>query len=112
MKLERRIEIEKIIREALVDLLLADGYELAVDNGEYVSGFTKNPEITKKMLGDTDEESLLTRKDGHKSSVFLVYGNSGWDVICDYGISLEPVIEKLETMQDQFEKEYNQEDAT
>ena len=109
MKLERRIEIEKIIREALVDLLLGEGYELAVNNGEFVTEYSKNPDHIKPNLGDVDEESILTSKCGKLSHVFLVYGNSGWDVICDYGMSLEPVIEKLGPMQDQFEAEYQKE---
>ena len=27
--------------------------------------------------------------------VFLVYGNDGWDVIADYNVSLEPLLEPI-----------------
>lgn len=105
MKLERRLEIEKIIREKLVDELLADGYELAIHDGEECTECGTDGDKAKKTLGACDEEWIFTRKGGKKATVFLVYGNSGYDVICDYSIVLQKVIDKLDPMIDEFERE-------
>lgn len=36
------------------------------------------------LLHDLDEAWLTFSKDEVYADVFLVFGNSGWDVVCDY----------------------------
>jgi hypothetical protein len=115
MKLEQRIRLEKRIGRRLVRDLLAAGYVITVNNGgdkneiPYSSDFST---ITNAMFA-TDEEHLLVAKWGQDDSgkpyldqtsfVFLVYGNDGWDVIADYGTSLEPVLSPINHWIDELE---------
>jgi hypothetical protein len=97
MNIEKRIELEKRIARKVVRALLAAGYELSIDNGgetreiPYTTDFKT---VTGAMFA-TDDEHLLARGPS-KSFVYFVYGNDGWDVINDYGLSLEPIMEPIE----------------
>lgn len=110
MKVERRLKIEKQIREKLVDELLADGYRLSIDNGEDITPYMTDAAYIKEILGAVDEEHIFAKR-GPKENymVFLVYGNSGYDVICDYSCALEYIVEKLNPLIETFEKEYHAE---
>lgn len=79
--------------------LLAAGYEVAVHNGgkTYEVDFTTNYTAIAAGLFHCDEEHLCTRKIDQypvptQSFIYLVYGNSGWDVVCDWGLSLDHVM--------------------
>lgn len=88
-----RIELEII--HALIKALRKDGYEVRVNDGEEPASVGSEQELVTKIFG-TDGARIETRKTGCKNSfVYLVLGNSGHDVICDYGVSLEPVLEPL-----------------
>jgi hypothetical protein len=87
----RRIAGEKTVARRVVRDLLAAGYSLSVDDGEETSvkKSTKFKEIVDAMM-TTDEDHLYAHKQGCKTSfVRFVYGNDSWEVICDYGVSLE-----------------------
>lgn len=87
--IERRIA-RRVIRDAV-----AGGYTLDVFDGEetVLRNSTKEREILKAMFS-VDEERLIFRKDGARVGwVFFVYGNSGWDVICDY--TDKPEVEEI-----------------
>lgn len=96
--LEVRIRqaVERIIISRLVDELLASGYKIQVHNGEDVEcDYTVDKVAIMKALFTTDEDVLnVVHKDGPgtESFVHLVYGNSGCDVMSDYGVSLEAVV--------------------
>lgn len=88
---------EEIIGLA-IDGLIAAGYHMSVDYGD---GPNQPPSQDKEalltQLWACDEERLLCYGIGNKnklpnSSVFLVYGEDGWDVICDHGVSLEAAL--------------------
>jgi hypothetical protein len=102
MKLETRINVERRIVRRVVRALLAADYEITVDNGDddYEIPWSRDFKVVNAALFATDEEHLLVRKtvgaDLKNSFVFLVYGNDGWDVICDYGLSLDPIIEPIQ----------------
>lgn len=104
MNLEHRIQLERRIVRRIVRGLLAAGYEITVNNGgddneiPYSRSFAQ---ITAALFA-TDDEHLIVRKDGHGSFVYLVYGNSGWDVINDYGLSLEPVLASINEWTDKL----------
>jgi hypothetical protein len=101
MNIENRIKLEKRIVRKLVRALLADGYDIAVDNGgdEYEVGFTdKFTEVINGLFA-CDEEFLVVQKvkagETRRSMVHLIYGNDGWDVICDYSCSLESIVDPI-----------------
>jgi hypothetical protein len=87
------VAIEKKIINTVIEDLLAAGYAVTVNDGED-DVLTKSTDAKKiyAALGSTDEDWLVVYKEGEKKSfVRLIHGN-GPDVICDYGVSLEPVM--------------------
>ena len=56
-----------------------------------VTRSTNSREILDAMM-TTDEDFLLLHKGEGSGWVRFVYGNSGWDVICDYTMDLETVM--------------------
>lgn len=91
-----RIGIERKIVTAVIDALLAAGFEIAIhnDGGDQLEiPYTRNRAVLRKHIMLTDEDYLVARRDDTVSGwIRLVYGNDGWDVICDYTIKLEPFI--------------------
>lgn len=87
----------KIAKRVIADLLQA-GYTISVSDGEEVV-LDDSIDAAKifAALGTTDEDRLLTQAPAGASQpgssfVWFVYGNGGDDVICDYGVSLEPIM--------------------
>ena len=99
----RRIVIERRIVTALIDHALAEGYELSVDDGEEQHPWTTDRAVVIDNIMETDEDRLYLRKDGHTAWVLLVYGNDGWDVICDYNTSLEALLEPINKLAERLE---------
>ncbi|WP_043004878.1 hypothetical protein [Comamonas testosteroni] len=91
----QRILIERaVIRQAVRDILAAadNGYCISITNSETVE-LSRSRDLDKIManIGQCDEETIIVRhaiKDGELGgklgSIYLVYGNHGWDVICDH----------------------------
>ena len=88
----RRIAIEgKIARRAIRDLLAA-GYLLSVFDSEEVtlSKSADAAQIEAAMFTSDDDRLFCYWPDGTQAGwVWFVYGNGGWDVICDYTTNLE-----------------------
>lgn len=96
-----RIVVERaVIRRAATDILAA-GHAITVHDGEDVS-VMKSRDLGEIMdaIGATDEEYLKVYEATgdeakpwrHLGSVFMVYGNEGWDVLADYHVSLESLL--------------------
>lgn len=93
-----RQRIEQTITRKVVDVLLAAGYLLGVNDGdETVVHHSTNKKVILDALFNTDEDYLYVYEDDDKGDptnvlyderpnywVRLVYGNDGWDVISDY----------------------------
>jgi hypothetical protein len=108
MTVPERIEVEMKIARALVVEAIAAGYGVGVHNGEEhtVKNSTDIEEIVG-ALGDVDEEHLIMYQDGKRMGwIFLVYGNSGWDVVCDYTTDLEEIVAKVQPLMDYCEEKY------
>jgi len=85
---------ERIVRNAVHELL-DHGFTLSVDNGgdDYEIDRSVDAEAVIAELGHTEEDRLLARTgDSIKGWVHFVYGNDGYDVICDMTVSLEPYL--------------------
>lgn len=111
----RRTEI-RIVRRVVRDLLKA-GYQLfVVDNdwaGEEANTSINNSAESLERLFDVDDEYLYVAPKGFKQIagrgtgtwVRFVFGNDGWDVICDYTTNLEGIIEPIsEWIDEQVDK--------
>jgi hypothetical protein len=98
-----RQRIERAVCSALIKAGLHAGYKITVDNGEeeVLKESTNKSEILKEMFS-VDEERLWFHKDGKKLGVFLVYGNYGWDVIADYHVPLEHLMDEPNKVADSY----------
>jgi hypothetical protein len=88
-------EMEAAIVRNAVHELLDHGFTLSVDNGgyDYEIDRSVDAEAVIAELMNTDEERLLARTgDKIKGWVHFIYGNDGYDVICDMTVSLEPYL--------------------
>lgn len=93
--------VEKEIVEAFLRSALAAGYQISVDDGEgdyFIRDSTSFEDIQSHLYQMDlvgDETFYLTKegKGGKFSWLKAVYGGDGWDVISDYSIDLEPLME-------------------
>ena len=108
--LAKRLRMERKVCKALVKEGLSRGYSASVNDGEEwtVKGSTNVREIML-ALASTDGDTLRFRRgDGIKvADFYLVYGNDGYDVICDYSMTEtgEAIYEALRPMLDKLEAE-------
>jgi hypothetical protein len=94
---ENRLKLEMQILRKTVKVLLEAGFSLTVFDGEEdtVKQSTSFKEIVA-ALRTTDEDWLYTYRNGQKTSfIYLVYGNDPWEVICDYGVSLDDILKPV-----------------
>ena len=89
LNLKDRLACEKAIVKAIVKEAIAQGYQVAVFDGEEDwSEPSNNWETIRKELHTMDEDTIRIIKDGKsKGAVFLVYGNDGYDVVCDHTVN-------------------------
>lgn len=100
-KVAKRIETErKVIRHA-TRALIAAGFHVGVYDGEAVSCKpTQRVTTVMAAVGACDEEWLRVYTPSETEAgkfkrigtIYLVYGNSGWDVMADYSLNLDDVL--------------------
>lgn len=93
-QVQKRIRIERRIVKMAVKCLITAGYALSLDNGgdTYEIKDSTDRKAVLSLMMETDDEHLYAKKDGKSAAVYFVYGNDGYDVICDYNTSLEAVM--------------------
>ncbi len=86
--------IETIVIRPLLEDAIAAGYTLGVDDGEeiVIRDCTDPAAILDKLFSVGEEHILFYRGQRKAGWVFLVHGNSGWDVVSDYSTNLEPIM--------------------
>jgi hypothetical protein len=86
-----RQAMEEAVVSKLVDILLAEGVWLSVEETEDAHGRTQNKQSIMNQLGSTDSDKLKVFSTSTVAStlgtVFLVYGNDGYDVISNYSFN-------------------------
>lgn len=94
----------KVVRKA-IEAIIAAGFTCDLNDGEEttVKRSTSVNEVIQAAF-TTDEDYLIARDATGKKvgTVYLVYGNDGHDVICDYSVSLEDVIAPVNEYADQL----------
>ena len=102
--IERQI-IERIVKDAL-----AAGFEITVDDGGDEPSLKRSTDQDAIMAAVmlTDEDRLYYNQPGQplQGWVRLVYGNDGWDVVCDYTTNLEPLLAGANAEADRLEAEH------
>lgn len=105
-----RAEMERqIVRTAVVELL-DHGFSLSVDNGgdDYEIDRSRDAEAVLAEMMNTDADRLMAiGASGQVMGwVFFVYGNDGYDVICDYTVSLDPYLLETMALAETFEEQF------
>jgi len=100
-------EMEQAIVRAVIRSALALGYSISLDNGgdDFEFEDSKDEEQIFSEMFATDDETLLLRKDGKERFVRFVFGNDGWDVMCDYTARLdEDVMVEANKISDAYQR--------
>jgi len=107
-EIAKRQRIERAIVRRTVKDALAAGYTLDVDDGgeDLAVEGAKTLKATLDALLNTDEDYLILRRleSGAKGWVRFVYGNDGWDVICDYSVNIEDVLAGANALAERYEE--------
>src|SRR5579864_7595014 len=85
-----RLEVEEAVARFVVASALKAGYRVSVHDSEEVTLKESDygPTILRAMF-TSDDDRLYLHKPGQPIEwVWFVYGNGGWDVICDYTTGL------------------------
>ena len=98
MGIKTRSELERLIVRKVVSAAVKEGYTFVIDNGgdsdENVK--TEGVEPTLNEMLQTDQEKLIFVKDGKRVGwVYFVYGNDGWDVINNYTVNLNKILDPV-----------------
>lgn len=99
-----RNEVERQIIVALVEDLLAAGYQVGVNDGEEkVLEPCSDAVRIYAVMSTTDEDYLLTKKAGEKNGwIRLIYGNH-CDVISDYTTNIpDAIFERANSLSEHF----------
>lgn len=103
-----KIGIEKKIVRKCVQALLAAGFALNIDNmgeeQELAEPCAEFQTVFDAMMA-ADDDRLTVYKDGECIGwVWFVYGNMGWEVICDYTDNLDDVLKPVNAYAETFDK--------
>lgn len=98
-------DMERAIAGRFAQTVIDAGLTISVDNGEYISlrkSDDVNAIVQDLMACDMD---WLHVHDGEKrvGTLLLVYGNDGYDVICDYSVSLEAYVKDADRLAEELE---------
>ncbi|MDR3502944.1 MAG: hypothetical protein P4L79_10200 [Legionella sp.] len=114
MHVATRQKIEKAIAKKIVESALILGYSISIDNGsdfdeELELENSTNQKEVEKHLFLTDQDTVYFYKEGKCfGAVFLVYGNTGYDVIADYSDNdtAKLILKEAEELAKFYEEDY------
>jgi len=108
MNIHRRIAIEKAIYARIVQDALIMGYRISVFDGEEYALELSSDYFDIIDAGfSTDEDTLVFFLDDKRAGfVYLVYGNTGWDLISDYTATqgIEAILKGAEDLANYLER--------
>jgi hypothetical protein len=109
MDIQTRISIERRIVRRVVRAALKAGYTVSIfDSEEWAVKRSTSYRAVMDNMMQTDEEVMRLRdKEGNNMGfIFFVYGNDGYDVICDYALSLEEFLKPINDYADKLANQY------
>ena len=97
---EQRREVRRIDREIatkVIKALFADGYVITCDlmDGEPEFERSTDRDGILAHLFNVDMAELLVEKNGEESWIRLIFSESGWDLLQDYSVDLEYLIDPI-----------------
>lgn len=106
IKLRQKVE-RAIVRRVIKDALSA-GYLLTVNNGGEDNEIERSSDLEAVskacQLADEDYLCLYRASDFSSGWVRFVYGNGGFDVICDYTTNLESIVDGANQLASKLEE--------
>jgi hypothetical protein len=106
-KTRRRMETQ-IARQIVKDALYEDMSVSVFDGESFTIRRSRDLKEVMAALFTTDDDTLWLHPAEGKAEgwVHLVYGNDGWDVIHDYSVNLETLLEGANSVADELENHY------
>ena len=108
MNITTRIAIEKRITKFLLKTIESQGFDIRIWDGEEGQNVSAIDALDLAM--DLDECSIYAYaiedgKKAYKASFYLVYGNDGYDVICDHSVNdvTSAILEVVQPLCDELE---------
>lgn len=104
-----RGRVERLVVSKIISVARLAGYALGVYDGErfVVTNSTSRKEILAAMFS-VGQEWLYLYKGGKRVAwVFLVYGNDGWDVVCDHSPNVESLLKPAFALADRLSDKYD-----
>lgn len=98
--------IERTIITKIITDVLALGCSISVNDGEeWVLKKSNSKKLILAALFSTDEDIMaIYDAEGVKlGTIWLVYGNDGYDVISDYSVSLEDILKNATMLAESFD---------
>lgn len=99
---QKRQAIERRIVLAACKELLNQELVLSIDNGGDEDELSKSSNLSEisRHIMLTDEETIrVITADGFSVGwMKFVYGNDGWDVLCDYSVTLDQYIPETQAL--------------
>lgn len=107
MNVKQRQQMEDRIIRKFCESAIKAGYTVAIHDGEESTAPMQDVEKLMEAAFSVDEETFLVY-DGDKylGSVYAVYGNNGWDVIADYSMAIESLLDEALNLADELEVEH------
>jgi hypothetical protein len=89
--------IDREITTKLIDALIAAGYVITCCIRDYEPEFKRSVDRAGilDLLFDLDMAELHVHRNGKRSWIMLIFGEAGWDVVADYSVDLEELIEPV-----------------
>lgn len=89
--------IDREITTKLIEALIAAGYVITCCIRDEDPEFKRSVDRAGilDLLFALDMAELHVHKDGKRSWIMLIFGESGWDVVADYSVDLESLIEPI-----------------
>lgn len=115
-KIQERIVMERAVVRHAVKEIFAYGpdYLVRVHNGDdFACTHTRDLRVVMEAIMQTDEEHIYVyKKTGALAKrgfpltkigwMFLVYGNAGWEVICDHTLTLGEMLRETDKYTDKL----------
>lgn len=107
--------IERQIAEAVIRILLSEGYTLSISNGEssVISKSGHSGDILKAMFSKNEDvmivygdEVIKDTGPGIVGTVHFSYGSEGWDCLKGFSDSLEILLEPVDILAGQLQLQH------
>ena len=107
MNVKQRQQMEEKIIRKFFESAIKAGYTVAIHDGEEKHGPMQDVENLMAASFSVDMEHFMVYNGNEfLGEVLAVYGNDGWDVIADYSMNIESLLDNAMSLADELEVEH------